>query len=59
MKRAERACAHLCPATELAGARVALLRCPILPRVQPLYYMIVKVRKSRPGLVLPGIRHRW
>ena len=29
-KRAERACTRLCPATELAGARVALLRCPIL-----------------------------
>jgi hypothetical protein len=29
-KRAERVCTRLCPATELAGARVALLRCPIL-----------------------------
>lgn len=29
-KRAERACTRLCPATEPAGARVALLRCPIL-----------------------------
>ena len=30
-QRAESACARLCPATELVGAQVALLRCPILP----------------------------
>ena len=50
-KRAERACTHLCPATELAGARVALLRCPILPWVGPLYSKLLRYKKQARSLL--------
>lgn len=45
-KRAESVCTRLCPATELAGARVALLRCPILYTSAAIVLWIVKVQEA-------------